>query len=64
MNLVFTSMDNYFLVYIHVPKLEPSGKKETFVGYHKSSKAYRIYILDSRQMEVSRDVTFEEEMAI
>jgi transposase InsO family protein len=36
-------------VYIHVPKekrtkLEPSGKKGTFVGYSETSKAYRIYI--------------------
>jgi hypothetical protein len=36
-------------VYIHVPKekrskLEPSGRKGTFVGYSESSKAYRIYI--------------------
>ena len=53
-----------FPVYIHVPKLEPSGKKGTFVGYNESSKAYRIYFLGSRQIEVSRDVTFEEEMAI
>ena len=64
MNLVITRMDNYFPVYIHVLKLEPSGKKGTFVGYCKSSKADRIYILGSRQIEVSRDVTFEEEMAI
>ena len=40
-------------VYIHVPKdkrkkLEPSGKKGTFVGYSESSKDYRIYILGSR----------------
>jgi hypothetical protein len=33
------------LVYIHVPKekrtkLEPSGKKGTFVGYSETSKAY------------------------
>ena len=38
-----------FLVYIHVPKekiskLEPSGKKGTFVGYSETSKTYRIYI--------------------
>ena len=45
-------------------KLEPSGKKGTFVGYCKSSKADRIYIPGSRQNEISRDVTFEEEMAI
>ena len=64
MNLVVTRMDNYFLVYIHVPKLESLGKKGTFVGYCKSSKAYRIYIPGSRQIEVSQNVTFEEEMAI
>ena len=64
MNLVVTKMNNYFPVYIHVPKLEPLGKKGTFVGYCKSSKAYRIYIPGLRQIEVSRDVTFEEEMAI
>ena len=38
-----------FSVYIHIPKekiskLEPSGKKKTFVGYNETSKAYRIYI--------------------
>ena len=53
MNLVVTRMDNYFLVYIHVPKIEPSGKEEIFVGYRKSLKAYRIYILGSRKIEVS-----------
>ena len=34
------------------------------MGYRESSKAYRIYISRSRQIEVNRDVTFEEEMAI
>jgi hypothetical protein len=53
-------------VYIHVPKekrtkLDPSGRKGTFVGYNESLKAYRIYIPGQRQIEVSRDVTFEEE---
>ena len=47
-----------FLVYIHVPKekrskLEPSGKKETFVGYSETSKAYRVYIPIKRQIEVN-----------
>jgi hypothetical protein len=55
-------------VYIHIPKekrtkLDPSGRKGTFVGYNESSKAYRIYIPGQRQIEVSRDVTFEEEVA-
>ena len=45
-------------VYIHVPKekrskLEPSGKKETFVGYSETSKAYQIYIPIKRQIEVN-----------
>ena len=34
------------------------------MGYSESSKAYRIYIPRSRQIEVSRDVTFEEEMVV
>ena len=34
------------------------------MGYSESSQAYRIYISRSRQIEVSKDVTFEEEMAI
>jgi hypothetical protein len=56
------------LVYIHVPKekrtkLEPSGKKGTFVGYSETSKAYRIYVPGKKYIEVSRDVTFHEEAA-
>jgi hypothetical protein len=31
------------------------------VGYSENSKAYRIYVLGQRQIEVSRDVTFHEE---
>ena len=53
-------------VYIHVlkekrAKLEPSGKKGIFVGYSDSSKAYCIYVLGQRYIEVSRDVIFHEE---
>ena len=55
-------------VYICVPKdkrtkLDPSGRMRTFVGYSESSKAYRIYIPSQKQIEVNRDVTFEEEIA-
>ena len=55
-------------VYIHVPKekrskMEPSGKKGIFVGYSETSKAYWIYIPGQRYIEVSRDVTFHEEVA-
>jgi hypothetical protein len=54
-------------VYIHVPKekrtkMEPSGKKGVFVGYSENSKAYRIYVLVQRKIEVNRDVTFHEEV--
>ena len=42
---------------------EPSGRTGTFVGYNESSKAYRIYIPSERQIEVSKDVTFEKEEA-
>jgi hypothetical protein len=55
-------------VYIHVPKekrtkMEPSCNKRVFVGYSENSKAYRIYVPGQRQIEVSRDVTFHEEVA-
>ena len=45
-------------VYIHIPKekrsrLEPLGKKGTFVGYNETSKAYQIYIPIQRHIEVN-----------
>lgn len=54
-------------MYIHVPKekrtqTKPSRKKGTFVGYSESSNACRIYIPGQRHIEVSRDVTFDEEI--
>ena len=55
-------------MYIHVPKekrtkMEPSGKKGTLVGYSETSKAYRIYVLGQKYIEVNRVVTFDEEVA-
>ena len=56
-------------VYFHVPKwkknkLEASRKKGIFVSYIESSKAYRIYVPDQRDVEVSRDVIFDEDTAL
>jgi hypothetical protein len=51
-------------VYVHVPKdkrskLDPSGKKGIFVGYSETSKAHRVYIPSYREIDISRDVTFD-----
>ena len=55
-------------VYLHVPKekrsnLDPSGKKGIFVGCSDQLKAYIIYIPGFHKIEVSRDVTFDEDAA-
>jgi hypothetical protein len=56
-------------VFIHIlkekrVKLEPSGKKGIFVGYYEVSKAFRIYIPSHHHIEISRDVTFDEDAAL
>ena len=56
-------------LFIHIPKekrnkLEPSGKKGIFVGYCEVSKAFRIYIPSHRHIEISRDVTFDEDATL
>ena len=55
-------------MYIHIPKekrtkLDPSRKKGIFVGYSESSKAYRIYFPGLKKIDISRDVTFDEDSA-
>ena len=55
-------------VYIHVPwekrtKLDLVGKQGIFAGYSESMKAYQIYILDQRKMELRRYIAFEEGVA-
>ena len=57
-----------FPVYIHIlkekrTKLNPSGRKGIFVGYSKSWKAYRIYFPRFKKIDISRDVTFDEDSA-
>ena len=56
-------------VYVHIPKekrikLDPFGNKEIFVGYFEDSKSFRIYISGFHHIEISRDVTFDEEAAL
>jgi hypothetical protein len=58
-----------FPMFIHIHKekrnkLDPSGKKVIFVGYCEVSKAFRIYILGQHHIEISRDVTFDEDAAL
>ena len=45
-------------------KLDPSGKKGIFVEYYEVSKSFRICIPGFHHMEISRDVTFDEEAAL
>jgi hypothetical protein len=56
-------------VFTHIPKekrnkLEPSRNKGIFVGYCEVSKAFKIYIPGHRHIEISRDVTFDEEATL
>ena len=44
-------------------KIEPSGTKGIFVGYSKRLKDYRIYFLGFKNIDISRDVTFDEDLA-
>ena len=53
-------------MYIHIPKekrpkLDPSRKKGIFVGYSESSKSYKIYFPRFKKIDISRDITFDED---
>ena len=55
-------------MYIHIPKekrtkLDPLGRKGIFVGKYESSKDYRIYFPGFKKIDISRDVTFDEDSA-
>ena len=41
--------------------MDPSNKKDLFVGYSENSKDYKIYIPRNRKTIVTRDVNFEED---
>jgi hypothetical protein len=56
-------------IFVHISKekrtkLAPSEKKGIFVGYSKVSKAFRIYIPDYYHIDISRDVTFDEDRTL
>lgn len=55
-------------MYFHVSKdkrnnLEATGKKDMFVGYCNSSRAFIIYVYGPRNIDFSKDVTFDEDVA-
>ena len=45
----------------HLKKLDSRSKPMVFIGYVIGSKAYKFYDPDSRKMEISRDVIFQED---
>ena len=56
-------------IYFHVPKekrskLDAFGKKGMFLGYNQTSKAYRVYVLGQREVEICHDVTFDEDASL
>ena len=56
-------------VYVHIlkekrTKLDPSEKKGIFVGYYEVSKSFKLYISGFHHIEISRDVTFDEETSL
>jgi hypothetical protein len=44
--------------------LDPSGKKGIFVGYCEASEAFWVYIPGHHHIEISRDVTFDEDTTL
>ena len=53
-------------VYIHIPKekrikLESSGRKGIFMGFSEILKDYKIYFPGFKNINISRDVTFDED---
>ena len=45
-------------------KLDPSREKGLLVGYSKTLKAYRVYILARKRVIVSRVVQFDEDIVL
>ena len=57
-----------FPMYIQIPKekrtkLNPYGRKGIFVGYNDTSNSYQIYFPRFKNIDISKDVTFNEDTA-
>ena len=53
--------------YVHVPeekrtKLEERAELGIFIGYSSVVKAYRVYNLKTKKVQISRDVRFDEKL--
>ena len=56
-------------IYVHIlkekrTKLDPSRKKGILVGYCEVIKAFKIYISGFQRIDISRDVTFDEDTSL
>ena len=47
-----------------ISKLGAFGNNGIFLGYSENSKGYRIYVVGQKEVEISHDVTFNEDMAL
>ena len=56
-------------VHVYIPKgkrtkLDPSRREGILVGYYEVSKTFKIYISGFHHIDISRDVTFDEETTL
>jgi hypothetical protein len=54
-------LEDILLPSVHTCSQGKENEARAFIGYSETSKAYRIYILKHRHIDISMDVTFDEE---